>query len=181
MTTEHLYNPKDVRRIRELLYKEQQGSCALTLHNITEKEAVLDHDHSSQLVRAVLHRQANAALGKIENIWTRYLKHWYKGDLASFLRQAASYIETVNENTESRWYHPKWIKKVNTEFNKLSASSQKNILNIIGCDDFGTNATQRKKLFNNKVINGDVTYELLMYHLTRENSLNQKENNNNEV
>ena len=62
----HLYTTKDVQKVREQLYKEQEGIDPITGLTIPEKQKVLDHDHSNHYVRAVLHRQTNAVLGKIE-------------------------------------------------------------------------------------------------------------------
>lgn len=57
---------------REAKLREQGGRCALTGYTISAAEAVLDHCHSTGHVRGVLHRGANALLGKIENNYRRY-------------------------------------------------------------------------------------------------------------
>lgn len=44
----------------------QQGCCALCKQLVLD-DAVLDHDHKTGKIRAVLHRGCNAMLGKIEN------------------------------------------------------------------------------------------------------------------
>lgn len=46
--------------------KEQSQCCALCGEHIYD-DAVLDHCHSTGLLRKVLHRGCNALLGKIEN------------------------------------------------------------------------------------------------------------------
>ncbi len=64
--TEDLYSVSDVKRVRELLLKEQGGLDLLTKLEIPCKMAVLDHKHDiNQFVRGVLHRQCNVVLGKI--------------------------------------------------------------------------------------------------------------------
>jgi len=68
--SKHLYNAKDVREVREELY---DGVCELTGQKTDFKDTVLDHDHDTQAVRGVLHRQSNAMLGKIENNFKRYI------------------------------------------------------------------------------------------------------------
>ena len=73
----HLYTTKDVQKVREQLYREQEGIDPITKLPIPDKQKVLDHGHSNHYVRAVLHRQTNAVLGKIENLWTRYLSWWF--------------------------------------------------------------------------------------------------------
>ena len=73
-----LRSPKDVQQVREQLLKEQGGIDAITGLEIPPKQAVLDHCHETQFVRAVASRQSNAALGKLENVYARYLKWWYR-------------------------------------------------------------------------------------------------------
>lgn len=52
-------------------------------------EAVLDHDHGTGAVRAVLHRGCNALLGKVENNHKRYgIKN-----LPAFLNGANAYLQ----------------------------------------------------------------------------------------
>lgn len=124
MTTE-LYTTKDIAKVREELLKEQQGRDLLTGLPLSSKDAVCDHDHDTQYVRGVLHRQSNAVLGKIENLWTRYLGWWYNGTLPLFLRKAADYIE---RKQDERYVHPAWIKKMSTRFAKLTAKEQVDML-----------------------------------------------------
>lgn len=61
-----------VKHYREKLLAEQGGVCALTHYPLASKDAVLDHDHSTGLCRGVIHRGANALLGKLENNHKRY-------------------------------------------------------------------------------------------------------------
>ena len=56
----------EVKAYRETQLKAQNSSCALCGEQITD-DAVLDHDHTTGLIRKVLHRGCNALLGKIEN------------------------------------------------------------------------------------------------------------------
>jgi hypothetical protein len=52
---------------------------------------VLDHDHSTGVIRAVLHRSCNALLGKVENNYKRYgIKDITQ--LARMLGNVASYL-----------------------------------------------------------------------------------------
>ena len=155
--TKSLYNTKDVKEVRELLIKEQDYYDALTMLPIPEGQAVLDHDHDSQYVRGVLHRQTNAALGKIENIWTRYLGYWYNGDLAQFLRQSAAYLE---KEPDERYYHPKWVSKIKTRFNKLRSAQQDKVLSKLEVS--GSNTTQRKQAFNKAILTKKYGYDTLL-------------------
>ena len=68
----------------------QGGKCGLCKHVITEADpAVGDHDHATGLMRDVLHRSCNAALGKIENA----LKRCGVRQPASFLAGAWPYLQ----------------------------------------------------------------------------------------
>lgn len=140
---EQLYTTTDVKRVREQLLKEQKGIDPITGLEIPDKQAVLDHDHKTQYVRAVLHRQTNAVLGKLENLWTRYLSWWYTGTLSQFLRGCADYIE---KKQPEDYLHPAALKKAQSMFNGLPEGSKRSVLKSLGCPE-GNNSTDRKKLF----------------------------------
>jgi hypothetical protein len=150
-----LYTPTDVKKVREQLLIEQDGLCAITGLEIPPKQACLDHSHQTQKVRAVAHRQSNAALGKLENIATRYLSYWYPGKLSDFLRQCAAYLENSNED---RWYHPGWIKRVKADFNKLNETQKKSVLSKLGQPE-GNNTKERKELFGKVVLDRGLGFE----------------------
>ena len=59
--------PKDIKPLREQILREQQGLCAICHEPVAVTEAVLDHDHTTGYIRAVLHRGCNAFIGHIEN------------------------------------------------------------------------------------------------------------------
>lgn len=151
----HLYTPTDVAKIRKILYEEQGGKDALTGLELPTDKLCLDHCHQSQFVRGVLHRQVNAALGKLEGVHTRYLKHWYEGTLPDFLRQAAQYLELEQD---TRYIHPMWIKKSCTMFNSLNEQGKREILHLMGQPQ-GTNGAERKKLFRSAILSKKFTYE----------------------
>lgn len=141
--TEHLYTLQDITRVRQHLLQEQKQLCKLTGMQIERTEAVLDHNHSTQYVRGVLHRQANAVLGKIENLWTRYLGWWYNGTLGQFLRQCADYIES---KPDTRYLHPGWIRRLNIDFKKLPEAKKRIVLESLGEKD-AKNGIARNKQF----------------------------------
>lgn len=145
---EHLYTTKDVQKVREQLYKEQKGIDPITGLVIPEKQKVLDHDHSNHFVRAVLHRQTNAVLGKIENLWVRYLAWWYTGTLSDFLRGCADYIEKEHPK---EYLHPAFIKSLQVQFNKLNEKQKQNVLSYFG-EDIGVNSVQRKLTFKKFIL-----------------------------
>lgn len=147
-SVEHLYTTKDVQKVREQLYKDQEGLDPITGLLIPEKQKVLDHDHSNHFVRAVLHRQTNAVLGKIENLWTRYLSYWYTGTLSDFLRGCADYIEKEHPK---EYLHPSFIKHLQVQFNKLNEKQKQNVLSYFG-EQNGCNGTQRKLYFKKFIL-----------------------------
>ena len=139
-----LYTARDVSQVKQKLYLEQDGKCALSGVTLQLKDGHTDHAHDDeQLVRGVLYKQSNMALGKIENLWVRYLKYWYPYDLPTFLRQAADYLEQVKD---TRWRHPGWLKKVQTSFNQLKEPDKQSLLKTLGYSS-QPNAATRKATF----------------------------------
>ena len=78
----------EVASERHRLLKEQGGLCALCRTTLPEPQAVLDHDHGSGAVRAVLHRGCNSLLGKLENNASRYGVR----DIGVFANGVAQYL-----------------------------------------------------------------------------------------
>ena len=156
--TEDLYNTKDKKRVRELLTLAQSNLCAITGLPIEAKQHILEHAHDDEMfVRGVTSRQANSALGVIEKMWTRYMKWWYSGTISTFLRQCADYLEKEHD---SRWRHDMWVKKINTQFNKLKESQKDTVLITLGKTK-GSNATERKKLFQTCILTKQFSYDTL--------------------
>lgn len=84
---------KEVAPYRAEKLKEQSGKCALCCLPISAGQDVLDHDHGTGVIRAVLHRSCNALLGKVENNYKRYgIKDM--GQLMRMLSNVASYLST---------------------------------------------------------------------------------------
>ena len=144
----YLYTTKDVQKVREKLYKEQDGIDPITGLPIPDKQKVLDHDHSNHYVRAVLHRQTNAVLGKIENLWVRYLAWWFTGTLSDFLRGCADYIEKEHPK---EYLHPAFIKSLQVQFNKLNEKQKQNVLSKFN-EPNGCNSSQRKLYFKKFIL-----------------------------
>lgn len=140
----HLFTPQDVKKAREFLLKEQNGIDPVTKLVIPDKQSVLDHDHKTQYVRAVLHRQVNVLIGKIENAWLRYMSWWYTGTLPEFLRGCADYLEKEHPK---EYVHPKFINKLVTEFNKLKERDKDFVLNMMGEQEKSKNGAERKIKF----------------------------------
>lgn len=162
--TEQLYTTADVKRVRELLEKEQEGKDAATGLAIPPKQAVLDHNHNSQYVRGVLHRQTNAMLGKLENNFTRLIKWWYPGTMQDFLRSLANYVDSGDDH---RFLHPAWLKKAHTQFNKLPESFKDRVLVNLGLST-GKNATERKSIFGKYLLSREAVYEHVLETIKKE-------------
>ena len=109
---------------------------------------MLDHCHDSQFVRAVLHRQTNAVLGKIENLEMRYLSWWFDGTLSDFLRGCADYLDKQHEQ---KYLHPAFIKKLQVQFNKLNEKQKQEVLRELG-EEIGCNGKERKVIFKKFVL-----------------------------
>lgn len=160
--TKDLYTTKDTAEVRILLTKEQDNKDALTGLDIPPKQHCLDHCHDSeQFVRGVLHRQSNACLGKIENLYVRYLSYWYPNNLQTFLRATADYLD---KEPDKRFRHPGWIKKVKVLFNKLSAKEQNIVLeSLAGKSE--TNPSRRKESFAKLCLDRSIGFDLIMKSL----------------
>ena len=156
---EHLYNPKDVKRIRDEFVKRQNGIDPILKERFKEV-AVLDHCHSSQHVRAALNRNCNAFEGKVVNAYVRCLKWLTDKPLSEILRNLADYYEDQERVMHKNPLHPAWIKRVNIEFNKLTEGSKRLVLKELGQPE-GGNGTERKKLFQKAVLTKEHTFDKL--------------------
>jgi hypothetical protein len=163
-----LHTPNDVKEYRQKLLAQQDGVDALTGLPLEEKGAVLDHNHETEVVRGVIDRQVNAALGKIENIWRRYLSTWYPGKLTDFLEQAKVYIDSDGFMQTHQVYHPNWIKRCVRDFKKLSSMYQQMVLKEMNEDtDFAmpSNAEGRVKLFRATILKKRMPFALVKDYL----------------
>lgn len=80
---------------------EDQGYCCSLCGDICIEDAVLDHDHKTGLIRAVLHRGCNAMLGKLENNMARN-----KLDIERLARWAAAVVPYITK-THTDLIHPR--------------------------------------------------------------------------
>jgi hypothetical protein len=82
----------EVAATRLDLLQAQAYRCGLCKLVCEERDAVLDHCHTTGAVRATLHRSCNALLGKVENNYRRYgvnnLAAWATG-MPAYLQQHA--------------------------------------------------------------------------------------------
>ena len=85
-----------VKHTRVRLLEQQNGRCAICCQPLSEEKAVLDHDHAGGHIRAVLHRDCNIMLGKIENAAVR--TGMGRERMIQFLHGAAQYVIDHAEN-----------------------------------------------------------------------------------
>ena len=162
-----LTTQSDIKKLREYLYHEQGEIDALTGFFLESDKMVLDHCHDSQEVRFVIERQCNAALGKIENLYKRFIKPYYDMSLDDFLIRASLYLNKVPDYPA---YHPKWVDKCMTEFNKLKETQKRKVMLTFRITDQCKNATERKKVFKKFLKSRAVTYGEVMQELQEVNT-----------
>lgn len=139
--TEQLRTPKDVAKTREQMHKKQKGIDPILGELIELSGSVLDHDHDTQYVRGVLHRQCNVFEGRLINSYIRSLKWVSKTPLPEILRNLALYYE---QDYSSNALHPGAMRKGLTEFRKLTAQDQNKVLIKLGCVS-GNNKVERER------------------------------------
>lgn len=84
----------EIAKHRKQKLKEQRNVCPLCNEVIQDSEAALDHCHRTGHIRAVLHRDCNALLGKIENFTQRRTKRLRGEALNRFLSSVHSFVGT---------------------------------------------------------------------------------------
>jgi hypothetical protein len=92
----------EVASHRNELLTMQSMRCDLCKLPLSQDRAVLDHDHSTGVVRGTLHNGCNALLGKVENNHRRY----GVVSLPAFLAGCTSYLQKHEGVTEGSVFHP---------------------------------------------------------------------------
>lgn len=149
-----LYTASDIKRVKDELVKQQKGIDPILKEPFKEVVAT-DHDHTSQHIRSALNRNTNAFEGLVTNAYKRCLQWLTDKPLPEILRNLADYLEKDYSHNP---YHPKWMKRVAIDFNKLKEGDKDKVLVELG-SDAGSNGAERKKLFQKLVLNRDLGYE----------------------
>jgi len=89
---------------------------------------VVDHDHTSGLVRGVVSSEGNALLGRIENAFKRLSRVAKATTLPRILRNMASYLEREDTGT----LHPQGFRQLWKRFNSFNKEIQLDILKKLG-------------------------------------------------
>lgn len=90
----------ELTEYRQALLKIQNFICPLCNRVIEPKQATLDHSHKDGHVRAVLHRNCNGVLGRIEH-WSGKIK------MCSRKEFLIAVIEYLDKDYSNQPYHPK--------------------------------------------------------------------------
>ncbi|MCZ2397842.1 MAG: hypothetical protein LC100_15030 [Chitinophagales bacterium] len=168
----HLYTPSDVAKVRKTLFDAQAGFDPILQQQIDIKGAVVDHDHTSQRVRGVLHRQTNSFEGKVQNAYDRCLKWMSDRTLPDILRSLADYYEDTDRIAHTMPIHPGFLKRLSTDFNGLNEQGKKEVLHHLGQPQ-GSNGTERKKLFKKALLTRQFTFQQV------KDLINQQKGNSN--
>ena len=152
-----LYTAKEVKEFKEQLIKSQNGIDPI-LNEPFKETICLDHDHSSQHCRAALNRNSNAFEGLVTNAYKRCMGWLTDKPLPEILRGLALYLE---QDYTSNPYHPSFLKKLKTEFNKLTARQQDQVLVELGSVK-GNNLKDRKEKFSKIVLDRSLGYRRIM-------------------
>jgi hypothetical protein len=156
--TKDLYTTKDVEVVRNQMLEAQKGVDPITKEPIKVNQAVLDHCHDSQKVRAAISRQSNSWEGLVFNAYKRCMAWYTDKPLAELLRNLADYLEQDYSNNP---HHPGWLKKVGTEFNKLSEGAKDRALINLG-SAVGKNSKERKVLFGKVIKSKRFTFKEIL-------------------
>ena len=84
---------KDEFKLSQL--KVQKGKCPLTGRTVTMRTGVIDHDHVTGRIRAILTNGTNRAEGIINKALTQWAGMTTKQEKIKFLRNLADYYEAV--------------------------------------------------------------------------------------
>lgn len=111
--------PKEVPDIRKRLLRSQNNRCPLCGGIIRPDQAVLDHDHGTGRIRAVLHRQCNQVEGRVLS-WTS--RTGQQVTPYQFLRNMLTYWEQEYEDNP---IHPTHKSEIEHEILKLKRKEKK--------------------------------------------------------
>ena len=104
----HKDNPNNLPNINKELIRRQNGKCPITgrdLRAMAPSNVVVDHDHSTGVIRAALPRGINGMEGKLLATCIRWGSCSNKRDVVNMLRGVADYMEH-HRTPQTEWIHP---------------------------------------------------------------------------
>lgn len=116
-------NPNNLPNIKKFLINKQLGKCPITgrdLRCMIDTNVVIDHDHRTGYIRAVLPRAINGLEGKVKNLLIRWGGCKSTAEMIQMLRNLANYLE-VHRVPQTNWIHP-------THLSPAEARAKKNAL-----------------------------------------------------
>jgi hypothetical protein len=152
--TKDLYTSKEIAHEKQRLLRLQNGIDPILKILISDSEAVCDHSHESQHIRAALHRQSNAFEGLVFNAYKRCIKWVCDKPLPEVLRNLADYLEKDYSHNP---HHSGWIKKIQTKFNTLKEKQKDDVLTNLGYDK-QPNGLARKNMFKKAILSRQFGY-----------------------
>lgn len=151
-----LYTATEIKAERDRLVSKQEYIDPI-LNELFCETIVLDHDHTTQHVRAALNRNTNSFEGLVTNAHKRCLQWLTDVPLPTILRNLATYLE---KDYSKNPYHNGWLKRVTIDFKKLNAVQQGKVLAQLGSKN-GTNAAERLKLFKVLTLDRSLGYDTI--------------------
>jgi hypothetical protein len=116
--------------------------CPILGIPLAPSDAVLDHDHKTGHVRGVIHRQANALMGKIENFHRSFLSRLECGDLRTIL---CSMVDWIDADHSTKPLHPEALPKMVRAFGRKKAAEQCAFLESVGIRPAKTSLDRQKQ------------------------------------
>lgn len=120
------------------------GSDPIYRIPLLPKDAVVDHDHETGLIRQVIHRDSNQFEGKVRNLYLRYARSRTSQTLPQILRNLADYLEYHAENPGDL-YHPGHVRVLGRRFLEQPAADQKPVFEAHGLP-CGSQAVRKKNV-----------------------------------
>ena len=134
-------------------YRDNNSSNYFHVLGMDMDDVVVDHDHTTGMIRGVIHRQTNSFEGKVFNAWKRYAMNNARVSYVQALRNLADYIET----SKSLYLHPVGLNQLSKRFSRLSKESQifalKNLKGKISEIKSCQNGKDRCKLYRKLIKN----------------------------
>ena len=98
-----LLSRKEIPEMKQVMFEEQGGKCPICEQDLEWQKPVLDHDHESGHVRAVLCNACNRIEGAVKQRWLRYGLEKRGASMATFFGNLYNYL---NKDYTSNVLHP---------------------------------------------------------------------------